>query len=66
MVFEDNKPLVVQLMELHANGMKKCKHFLMKVAYKKEQVSKPLITTIEKIPTRRYIVKTHVLKRFRE
>jgi hypothetical protein len=24
----------------------------MKVAYKKEQVSKPLITTIEKIPTK--------------
>jgi hypothetical protein len=51
MVFEDNKPLV-QLTELHANGMKKCEHFLMMVAYIKEQVSKRLITTIEKIPTK--------------
>jgi hypothetical protein len=31
--------------------MKKCKHFLMMVAYIKEQVSKRLIT-IEKIPTK--------------
>jgi hypothetical protein len=50
MVFEDNKPLV-QLTEMQANGMKKCKHFLMMVAYIKEQVSKRLIT-IEKIPTK--------------
>jgi hypothetical protein len=50
MVFEDNKPSV-QLTELYANRMKKCKHFLMMVAYIKEQVSKRLIT-IEKIPTK--------------
>jgi hypothetical protein len=37
--------------ELRANVMKKCKHFLMMVAYIKEQVSKRLIT-IEKIPTK--------------
>jgi hypothetical protein len=47
MVFEDNK----QLTELLANGMKKCKQFMMMVAYIKEQVSKRLIT-IEKIPTK--------------
>jgi hypothetical protein len=49
MVFEDNKPLV-QLTELHANGMKKCKHFLM-MGYTKEQVPKFFLITIEKITT---------------
>jgi hypothetical protein len=33
MFVEDNNKPLVQLTELHANGMKKCKHFLMMVAY---------------------------------
>jgi hypothetical protein len=49
LVFEDNKPLM-QLAQQNANGMRKCKHFLMMIAYIKEAILKGLIT-LHRIPS---------------
>ena len=50
LVFEDNKPLV-QMTQQNANGMKKCKHFLMSIAYIKECILRGLVS-LNKIHTK--------------
>jgi len=49
-IFEDNNA-VKQLVNNQANGMKRCKHFLMLLAYIKEQLNQNLISVV-KIPTK--------------